>query len=143
MIPIADIWHPPLGICYPRQKIVNAQGLPLGRGEGGMGAAGIDWCISLLTSKLPNKTVKSCPLLASFYRMKSLIKLKYSADIHTYFAVLEESAPKKQKTENFRQKEKRKRDQGQSARGKSYVEEEKRILRQEFSAEWIVLYTHV
>lgn len=75
--------------------------------------------------------------------MKSLIKLKYSADIHTYFAVLEESAPKKQKTENFRQKEKRKRDQGQSARGKSYVEEEKRILRQEFSAEWIVLYTHV
>ena len=143
MIPIADIWHPPLGICYPRQKIVNAQGLPLGRGEGGMGAAGIDWCISLLTSKLPNKSVKSCPLLASFYRMKSLIKLKYSADIHTYFAVLEESAPKKQKTENFRQKEKRKRDQGQSARGKSYVEEEKRILRQEFSAEWIVLYTHV
>ena len=143
MIPIADIWHPPLGICYPRQKIVNAQGLPLGRGEGGMGAAGIDWCISLLTSKLPNKTVKSCPLLASFYRMKSLIKLKYSADIHTYFAVLEESTPKKQKTENFRQKEKRKRDQGQSARGKSYVEEEKRILRQEFSAEWIVLYTHV
>ena len=143
MIPIADIWHPPLGICYPRQNIVNAQGLPLGRGEGGMGTAGIDWCISLLTSKLPNKTVKSCPLLASFYRMKSLIKLKYSADIHTYFAVLEESAPKKQKTENFRQKEKRKRDQGQSARGKSYVEEEKRILRQEFSAEWIVLYTHV
>lgn len=46
-----------------------------------------------------------------------------------------ESAPKKQKTDNFRQKEKRKRDQGQSSRGKSYVEEEKRILRQDFSAE--------
>ncbi|XP_067056705.1 UPF0690 protein C1orf52 homolog [Acropora muricata] len=46
-----------------------------------------------------------------------------------------ESAPKKQKTENFRQKEKRKRDQGQSSRGKSYVEEEKRILRQDLSAE--------
>ena len=70
-IPIADIWHPPLGICYPRQKIVNAQGLPLG-GGGCIGTAEIDWCI---TSKLPNKTVKSCPLLASFCRMKSLIKL--------------------------------------------------------------------
>jgi len=46
-----------------------------------------------------------------------------------------ESTPKKQKTDNFRQKEKRKRDQGQSSRGKSYVEEEKRILRQDFSAE--------
>ena len=34
MIPIADIWHPPLGICYTRQKIVNAQDLPLGRGWG-------------------------------------------------------------------------------------------------------------
>jgi len=42
---------------------------------------------------------------------------------------------KSKKTENFRQKEKRKRDQGQSSRGKSYVEEEKRILRQDFSAE--------
>ena len=48
-----------------------------------------------------------------------------------------ESASKKQKTESFRQKEKRKRDQGQSSRGKSYVEEEKRILRQDFSAQWI------
>ncbi|XP_068726944.1 UPF0690 protein C1orf52 homolog [Montipora capricornis] len=46
-----------------------------------------------------------------------------------------ESASKKQKTESFRQKEKRKRDQGQSSRGKSYVEEEKRILRQDFSAQ--------
>ncbi|XP_020612444.1 UPF0690 protein C1orf52 homolog isoform X2 [Orbicella faveolata] len=46
-----------------------------------------------------------------------------------------ESTPKKQKTDNFRQKEKRKRDQGQSSRGKSYVEEEKRVLRQDFSAE--------
>ncbi|KAL9989584.1 hypothetical protein ACROYT_G004148 [Oculina patagonica] len=46
-----------------------------------------------------------------------------------------ESAPKKQKTENFRQKEKRKRDEGQSSRGKSYVEEEKRILRQDFSVD--------
>ncbi|PFX28142.1 UPF0690 protein C1orf52-like [Stylophora pistillata] len=45
------------------------------------------------------------------------------------------SAPKKQKTENFRQKEKRKRDEGQTSRGKSYVEEEKRILRQHFAAD--------
>lgn len=41
---------------------------------------------------------------------------------------------KKLKTENFRQKEKRKRDLGQSSRGKSYVEEEKRILRQQYTA---------
>lgn len=44
---------------------------------------------------------------------------------------------KKLKTENFRQKEKRKRDLGQSSRGKSYVEEEKRILRQQFAADEI------
>ena len=34
--------------------------------------------------------------------------------------------------ETFRQKEKRKRDMGLSSRGKNYVEEEKRILRQQF-----------
>ena len=34
------------------------------------------------------------------------------------------------KSKSFRQKEKRKRDLGQSSRGKSYVEEEKRILRE-------------
>ena len=39
------------------------------------------------------------------------------------------------KVENFQQKEKRKRDLGQASREKSYVEEEKRILRQAFSAE--------
>ena len=39
---------------------------------------------------------------------------------------------KKLKSETFRQKEKRKRDLGQSSRGKSYVEEEKRILRQQY-----------
>ena len=42
------------------------------------------------------------------------------------------SASKKQKSDTFRLREKRKRDLGQSARGKSYVEEEKRILRQAF-----------
>ena len=52
-----------------------------------------------------------------------------------FFITTEESAPKRQKSENFRQKEKRKRDHGQSSRGKNYVEEEKRVLRQEFSAE--------
>ena len=48
----------------------------------------------------------------------------------------EESAAKKPKTEKltFRQKEKRKRDLGQTSRGKSYVEEEKRVLRQQFSS---------
>ena len=51
----------------------------------------------------------------------------------------ERSGPssKKAKTDNFRQKEKRKRDLGQSSRGKSYVEEEKRILRQQFAADEI------
>ena len=43
-----------------------------------------------------------------------------------------ESSSKKQKGETFREKEKRKRDLGQTSRGKSYVEEEKRILRQHF-----------
>lgn len=44
----------------------------------------------------------------------------------------EVTGSKRAKCENFRQREKRKRDLGQSARGKSYVEEEKRILRQAF-----------
>ena len=47
----------------------------------------------------------------------------------------EDSVSKKLKTDNFRQKEKRKRDLGQSSRGKSYVEEEKRILRQQYNTD--------
>ena len=39
---------------------------------------------------------------------------------------------KKQKVETFREKEKRKRDLGMSSRGKNFVEEEKRILREHF-----------
>ena len=69
-------WHlaPTLGNLLYKTKNCECPGLTLGEGVGGMGAAGIDWCISLLTSKSPNKSVKSCPLLASFYRTKSLIK---------------------------------------------------------------------
>lgn len=39
---------------------------------------------------------------------------------------------KKMKGEVFREKEKRKRDLGMTSRGKSFVEEEKRILREKF-----------
>lgn len=39
---------------------------------------------------------------------------------------------KKKKVESFQQKEKRKRDLGQATSDKSFVEEEKRILRQNF-----------
>uniref|UniRef100_UPI00398EAF26 UPF0690 protein C1orf52 homolog n=1 Tax=Pristiophorus japonicus TaxID=55135 RepID=UPI00398EAF26 len=42
------------------------------------------------------------------------------------------SSAKKRKMETFQQKEKRKRNEGQANREKSFVEEEKRILRQEF-----------
>lgn len=45
---------------------------------------------------------------------------------------------KRTKTDHFRMKEKRKRDLGQSSRGKSYVEEEKRILRQQFKSDEIL-----
>lgn len=46
---------------------------------------------------------------------------------------------KKAKTvETFRQKEKRKRNLGQTSRAKNYVEEEKRILRQHFSTDEIM-----
>lgn len=45
---------------------------------------------------------------------------------------------KKLKTETFRKKEKRKRDLGQSSRGKNYVEEEKRLLRQQFGADTVM-----
>ena len=53
-------------------------------------------------------------------------------------AMAEPGTSKKQKLQNFRQKEKRKRDEGQSSRGKSYVEEEKRILRQDFSTDEVM-----
>ena len=49
-----------------------------------------------------------------------------------------ELSSKKAKTETFRQKEKRKRDLGQSSRGKSYVEEEKRLLRQQYATDEIM-----
>lgn len=50
-----------------------------------------------------------------------------------------EGETKKQKTtENFRQKEKRKRNLGQTSRGTSYVEEEKRVLRQQFATDEVM-----
>lgn len=49
-----------------------------------------------------------------------------------------EAGTKKLKTENFRQKEKRKRNLGQTSRGKNYVEEEKRVLRQQFATDEIM-----
>lgn len=48
------------------------------------------------------------------------------------------SSRKKAKAATFRQKEKRKRDTGQTSRGKSYVEEEKRILRQTFATDEVM-----
>ena len=50
----------------------------------------------------------------------------------------ESPAAKKAKGALFRVKEKRKRDIGQSSRGKNYVEEEKRILRQQFGSDPIL-----
>ena len=50
----------------------------------------------------------------------------------------EEQELKKQKVENFRQKEKRKRALGQASRGTSYVEEEKRVLRQHFATDMVM-----
>ena len=47
-------------------------------------------------------------------------------------------AAKRAKGALFRVKEKRKRDIGQTSRGKSYVEEEKRILRQQFDSNTIL-----
>ena len=41
---------PPPGICHPRQKNANAR--RSARGGGGLGAGGIDWCI---TSSLTNR----------------------------------------------------------------------------------------
>lgn len=43
---------------------------------------------------------------------------------------LDATNKRRRKGESFNQKEKRKRDLGQASRGKSFVEEEKRILRQ-------------
>ena len=45
---------------------------------------------------------------------------------------------KKKKGEIFREKEKRKRDLGMTSRGKSYVEEEKRVLRQAFNTDQLM-----
>jgi hypothetical protein len=46
----------------------------------------------------------------------------------------EKTDDRNKREETFKQKEKRKRDLGQSSRGKSYVEEEKRILREGYSS---------
>ncbi|MBN3297128.1 CA052 protein, partial [Amia calva] len=46
----------------------------------------------------------------------------------------ESVSAKKRKTENFQQKERRKRESGQASSDKSFVEEEKRILRQSFKS---------
>jgi len=50
-------------------------------------------------------------------------------------ATEDDNDAKKPKVETFREKEKRKRNMGMQSRGKSYVEEEKRILRQHFSTD--------
>jgi hypothetical protein len=50
----------------------------------------------------------------------------------------EEGDAKKLRAENFRQKEKRKRSLGQASRGTSYVEEEKRVLRQQFATDEVM-----
>ncbi|XP_065916728.1 UPF0690 protein C1orf52 homolog [Dysidea avara] len=50
-------------------------------------------------------------------------------------ATEDDSSAKKAKVETFREKERRKRNMGMQSRGKSYVEEEKRILRQQFSTD--------
>lgn len=47
----------------------------------------------------------------------------------------DDTSSKREKVETFREKEKRKRNMGMQSRGKSYVEEEKRILRQQFSTD--------
>ena len=47
----------------------------------------------------------------------------------------DDDCSKREKVETFREKEKRKRNMGMQSRGKSYVEEEKRILRQQFSTD--------
>ena len=55
---------------------------------------------------------------------------------HTDYSQLDSgTTAKRKKGEWYREKEKRKRDIGQSSRDKSYVEEEKRILRQTYSVD--------
>ncbi len=48
------------------------------------------------------------------------------------------SGSNSKKSKTFRLKEKRKRDLGQSSRGKNYVEEEKRLLRQQFGTDSVM-----
>ena len=50
----------------------------------------------------------------------------------------EQASNSSKKAKTFRLKEKRKRDLGQSSRGKNYVEEEKRLLRQQFGTDSVM-----
>lgn len=70
--PLLTFGTHPWEFAIQDKKLWMPRAYPWEGGGGCIGTAEIDWCI---TSKLPNKTVKSCPLLASFCRMKSLIKL--------------------------------------------------------------------
>ncbi len=63
------------------------------------------------------------------------------ASVSTPAAAEDEKSTESQnskKVKTFRSKEKRKRDLGQSSRGKSYVEEEKRLLRQQFGTDAVM-----
>jgi hypothetical protein len=71
------------------------------------------------------------------FGMKRKRDKKSSVQDHTDFSQVDSGVPisKRKKGDWYREKEKRKRDLGQSSREKSYVEEEKRILRQSFSVD--------
>lgn len=51
----------------------------------------------------------------------------------------DKTSTKKRRVETFQQKEKRKRDMGQATSDKTFVEEEKRILRQKLEWSWNIL----
>lgn len=54
----------------------------------------------------------------------------------------DKASAKKRRVETFQQKEKRKRDMGQATSDKTFVEEEKRILRQKLEWSWINKVSH-
>lgn len=84
------------------------------------------YCLVLMSNKKKQKTNHYFP-----FSLHPRLPLLWWSDEESSKG---EASAKKRRVETFQQKEKRKRDMGQATSDKNFVEEEKRILRQ--NAEW-------
>ena len=73
-------FSPPMGICHPTQKNANARGSA--RGGGGLGAAGIDWCITQINFNHVNKIEARQKVLSLNEKLSEVQRLRLRATFH-------------------------------------------------------------